>query len=391
MEPYPELYTDRLVLREFTPQDASAVQRLVGEWEVARTLAVVPHPYPDGMAQEWIATQRPAFEAGERLAWAVVLRREGELMGTVTLRPNARDDNAELGYWIGRPYWGHGYATEAAREVVRYAFEDLGLHRIHAEHFGSNPASGKVMQKIGMNCEGVMRELNYTNNTGAGTATASASFAETANYKASSGTKDFTIGKADTTTTVTSPTTSVIYDGTPKTPCTAKVTGPGGLDQSLNVNYSNNTLGTATASASFAETPNYKASQASKTFSIEYGWKGFLQPINDTAHQTGVTESKFKLGQTIPVKFDIYNAAGTVVQQAQNPTFTKSNNLGNCDSTTTLEDPTTLSPDAATTYAYTGGHYQYNWSTKNLTAGEYRIYANLADGTKRYVDICLTK
>ena len=158
MEPYPELNTDRLVLREFTPQDASAVQRLVGEWEVARTLAVVPHPYPDGMAEEWIATLRPAFEAEKRLAWAVVLREEGELMGTITLRPNARDDNAELGYWIGRPYWGHGYATEAAREVVRYAFEDLGLHRIHAEHLGSNSASGKVMQKIGMNCEGVMRE-----------------------------------------------------------------------------------------------------------------------------------------------------------------------------------------------------------------------------------------
>ena len=66
-------------------------------------------------------------------------------MGTITLRPNARDDNAELGYWIGRPYWGHGYATE----VLRYAFEDLGLHRIHAEHLGSNPASGKVMQKSG--------------------------------------------------------------------------------------------------------------------------------------------------------------------------------------------------------------------------------------------------
>ena len=149
MEPYPELNTDRLVLRESTPPDVSAVQRLVGEWEVARTLAVVPHPYEDGMAEEWIASLRPAYEAGKTLTWAVVLREEGELVGAITLHPNARDDNAELGYWIGRPYWGHGYATEAAREVLRYAFEDLGLHRIHAEHLGSNPASGKVMQKSG--------------------------------------------------------------------------------------------------------------------------------------------------------------------------------------------------------------------------------------------------
>jgi MBG domain (YGX type) len=136
---------------------------------------------------------------------------------------------------------------------------------------------------------------------------------------------------------------------------------------------------------------NYNVTKTNGTLTIQYDWRGFLQPINDTAHQTGVSESKFKLGQTIPVKFDLYNAAGNVVQQAQNPTFTESNNLGSCDSTTTLEDPTTLSPDTAATYAYTGGHYQYNWSTKNLTAGEYRIYANLADGTKQYVDICLTK
>ena len=76
------------------------------------------------------------------------MREEGELVGAITLHPNARDDNAELGYWIGRPYWGRGYATEAAREVVRYAFE----------HLGSNPASGRVMQKIGMSYEGTRPE-----------------------------------------------------------------------------------------------------------------------------------------------------------------------------------------------------------------------------------------
>ena len=91
------------------------------------------------------------------------------------------------------------------------------------------------------------------------------------------------------------------------------------------------------------------------------------------------------------MRFAIYDAAGTSVQQATNPTFTRSNNLGSCDATTTLEDPSTLSPDAATTYTFNGGQYHYNWSTKGLSAGEYRIFANLADGTKKYVDICLTK
>jgi [ribosomal protein S5]-alanine N-acetyltransferase len=158
MEPYPKLQTDRLILHEFALEDAPNVQRLVGEWEVARTLLRVPHPYEDGMAQEWIATHRPAYEAGERVTWAVTLREEGSLVGSITLHLHPLHDNAELGYWIGKPYWGCGYATEAVEEVVRYGFEDLGLHRIHANHLGSNPASGKVMKKVGMSLEGVRPE-----------------------------------------------------------------------------------------------------------------------------------------------------------------------------------------------------------------------------------------
>ena len=158
MKPYPTLRTDRLVLREFTAEDASDVQRLVGEWEVARMMSHLPHPYEDGMAEEWIATHRPAFEGGERLTFAVVLREGGTLIGSITLHLNALDENAELGYWIGKPYWGQGYCTEAAKELVRYGFEDLGLHRIHANHLGSNLPSGKVMQKVGMNYEGTRPE-----------------------------------------------------------------------------------------------------------------------------------------------------------------------------------------------------------------------------------------
>ena len=159
MKPYPELYTDRLILREFTKEMAPDVQRLVGEWEVIRTLLGVSYPYKDGMAEEWIATHRPAYEAGERVTWAVVQREEEALVGSITLHHlQPIHDSAELGYWLGRPYWGRGYATEAGREVVRYGFEDLGLHRIGASHLGSNLASGKVMRKIGMTHEGTRPE-----------------------------------------------------------------------------------------------------------------------------------------------------------------------------------------------------------------------------------------
>jgi hypothetical protein len=153
------------------------------------------------------------------------------------------------------------------------------------------------------------------------------------------------------------------------------------------------TVGTCTVTASQVGNDNWlAATPVSRSFNVNYRWDGFLQPINDTAHQTGVAESKFRLGQTIPAKFVIKNAAGTVVQQATSPTFSRSGNLGACDSTTVLETITEVaSPDAGVFYSWDGSQYHYNWSTKGLTAGEYRIYANLADGTKRYVDICLTK
>jgi ribosomal-protein-alanine N-acetyltransferase len=155
---HPRLETRRLVLREFTREDAPEVRQLAGAREIARMTLLIPYPYEDGMAEEWIASLRPSYEAGEHVTFAVVLREGGELVGSIGMNLNARDNNGELGYWIGVPYWGCGYCTEGASEIVRYGFEVLGLHRIHSNHFGSNPASGRVMQKVGMVREGTRRE-----------------------------------------------------------------------------------------------------------------------------------------------------------------------------------------------------------------------------------------
>jgi [ribosomal protein S5]-alanine N-acetyltransferase len=158
MRPHPRLQTRRLVLREFAREDAPEVRRLAGAREIARMTLLIPHPYEDGMAEEWISSLRPSYEAGEHVTFAVVLQEGDELVGSIGMNLNARDNNGELGYWIGVPYWGRGYCTEAAREMVRYGFEVLGLHRIYSNHFGSNPASGRVMQKLGMIREGTSRE-----------------------------------------------------------------------------------------------------------------------------------------------------------------------------------------------------------------------------------------
>jgi hypothetical protein len=141
------------------------------------------------------------------------------------------------------------------------------------------------------------------------------------------------------------------------------------------------------------EKANYElaSSTLTTTASISYRWDGFLQPINDTAH-TGEYESKFKLGSTIPVKFQIKNAAGTSLQQAVLPSFDRTGYRGTCDSATTTEPLADVPLSTGTTYRWDTNQYIYNFSTKGISqAGEYRIYAKLADGTTRYVDLCLTK
>jgi len=92
------------------------------------------------------------------LRLGIRLRQDGKLCGGLGLHPQPQHRTAELGYWIGVPYWRKGYATEASSAVVRYGFERLNLNRIFAHHFKRNPASGRVLQKIGMRHEGCLRQ-----------------------------------------------------------------------------------------------------------------------------------------------------------------------------------------------------------------------------------------
>lgn len=154
----PTLETTRLVLRPFTLSDAAEVQRLAGAREVALGAHDIPHPYPDGVAEWWIGKQPSEFEQGIGVTFAIVRRDDGALLGGIGLRLNHREQHAEMGYWMGVPYWSQGYGTEAATALVRYGFTDLDLHRIYANHYTRNPASGRIMQKIGMQHEGRMRE-----------------------------------------------------------------------------------------------------------------------------------------------------------------------------------------------------------------------------------------
>lgn len=156
MDP-PTLRTGRLLLRPFSPTDATRVQVLAGSRDVASTTLNIPHPYEDGMAEIWIRTHLPAWEAGKRLSLAVTTEGDG-LIGTVSLRLTPVHRRGEVGYWIGVPFWNNGYATEATCALMEFGFNELDLHRINARHLTRNPASGRVMQKLGMVQEGTLRE-----------------------------------------------------------------------------------------------------------------------------------------------------------------------------------------------------------------------------------------
>ncbi len=158
MKEFPTLTTTRLVLRLCTLADAPDIQRLAADRDIASTTLRIPHPYEDGMAEQFIATHQENFDRGEQLSLGIALRSNDTVIGNIGLRLDPAQDNAEMGYWIGKPYWGQGYGTEAAAAVIRYAFEELELNRVYASHFTRNPASGRILQKIGMIHEGRLRQ-----------------------------------------------------------------------------------------------------------------------------------------------------------------------------------------------------------------------------------------
>jgi ribosomal-protein-alanine N-acetyltransferase len=153
-----ELRTLRLLLRSFEPGDIPAIVRLAGAREIAATTMNIPHPYTEQDGQNFLAHADEDFRAGRSVSFAVTTLQGGELCGAVGLAMAPAHERAELGYWIGVPYWGQGFATEAASVVMAFGFETLRLNRIHASHFAGNTASRRVLEKIGMRHEGPSRQ-----------------------------------------------------------------------------------------------------------------------------------------------------------------------------------------------------------------------------------------
>lgn len=154
----PRLETARLILRRPQPRDAAAIERLAGDWEVARYTAQIPHPYGPGVALAWIESLGAEGGEASDLTLVVVGRETDDLVGCVALTRPAGVACAVIGYWIGRPFWGRGYASEAAAAVLAHAFERLGVARLKASVAPENRASARILQKLGFRFVGRARQ-----------------------------------------------------------------------------------------------------------------------------------------------------------------------------------------------------------------------------------------
>jgi RimJ/RimL family protein N-acetyltransferase len=159
MQVPPTIRTARLVLRPFALSDAAALAELAGAVEIADTMISVPHPYPLQLAVDWISRHDRESHSSLAVSFAISEAGSKQLVGCVELRDiEVEHAQAELSFWIGKPFWRLGYASEAGTATVRIGFDSLDLNRIYAFHMARNPASGSVLSKLGFQREGILRQ-----------------------------------------------------------------------------------------------------------------------------------------------------------------------------------------------------------------------------------------
>lgn len=153
----PEITTARLLLRRFRRDDAEDMFRYCSDPEVARMTSWPPHESLDD-TYRFLDWTEMMYDEKLGAPWAMVPHGSDSIVGAIQLSVVWPHLRGEVGYWLGRPLWGQGLTTEAARTVLAYAFDDLELHRVEARCEPENVGSERVMQKLGMQFEGVLRQ-----------------------------------------------------------------------------------------------------------------------------------------------------------------------------------------------------------------------------------------
>lgn len=151
-----KLEDETLIMRPLESRDAGPIGVLAAAPEIAAN-TFVPHPYPPEAADEFIRTAQDKWRKDEAFVFGIIEKRSGNFAGCMGIHPLPEHNRAEVGYWLGTPFWGRGLATAALRLLLQFGFNTLELNRVEAGHFDYNPASGRVMEKAGMRLEGRRR------------------------------------------------------------------------------------------------------------------------------------------------------------------------------------------------------------------------------------------
>lgn len=152
----PRLETDRLLIRAPSEADLSAMPGLFSDPDIHAYTRSIPYPYTHDDAVGALERFERLRRAGEAITLFVDLKETGELVGSIGFLNIKGRDEAEFGYVVGRPWWGRGYATEACRGLLAYGFATLGFGELCAHAMTRNPASSRVLEKIGMRSVGVL-------------------------------------------------------------------------------------------------------------------------------------------------------------------------------------------------------------------------------------------
>lgn len=149
-----EIETERLVLRQTKQSDAAAFSRFASDIEIARMTGSIAYPYPILSAEFKIMTFHSAKRRGLAHPYAITVKGQDDLIGIADLFKRGADALWEIGYWIGRPFWGQGYMTEACSALLREADKTLGPEDRVAGVFTDNPGSARVLEKLGFERSG---------------------------------------------------------------------------------------------------------------------------------------------------------------------------------------------------------------------------------------------
>lgn len=156
MHNFPKIETERLILSQLKEEDLPFVVDYLQDKIFSDLTFNIPYPYRQEDAEFWLKMSKEAFEKGSGFTFAIRDKDE-KIIGAIGLH-DREEGKAELGYWMAKTYWNQGFVTEAAKAVLDFGFKELTFNKIFATHFLHNPASGKIMEKIGMKKEEILHQ-----------------------------------------------------------------------------------------------------------------------------------------------------------------------------------------------------------------------------------------